>query len=497
MHAIESPTLLEASNQGIAYTLVGDLILSDELHQPANSAPRFTVLEKCGGPAVIDFSLTQSASVKNTRMSIHDAIRYHEAGRLREAERVYRTILGNEPQHPDALHLLGVLYSQIGEFDDAIEHIRAALRVDEDSVLFQSSLAQVYCRTGNLAQAAGILERVVAQQPDSFQAYSDLGAVLQESGDLERAIDAYRRSIELNPGLAVVHFNLGTALKAQSHASEALACVERAVALDPGRANFRATLAGYYLELDRPRAALDACHACLAIEPRNLTALTFKSIALDRLGDRESAAYIVDLDRLIKTRRIDTPAGYENVSEFNDALARYVCQHPTLKQDPANNATRFGKHTGNLLTDPGGPVPALVEVIEKAVVEYLDSLPREPSHPYLAYRPDDFKFTMWAVVMDSQGHQLAHMHPDGWVSGVYYVQLPESVRSASVDQHGWIEFGRPLPELTGSLQPEVRRVRPEEGLLVLFPSYFYHQTIPFDSTEQRICIAFDSIPGTR
>jgi tetratricopeptide (TPR) repeat protein len=427
-------------------------------------------------------------------MGIDDAIRHHEAGHLGEAERLYRSMLDAEPHHADALHLLGVLLTQVGQYDGAVENIQAALDVNRDSALFQSSLAQVFFRTGKFVEAIQMLERVVARQPDSFQAFSDLGAALQESGALDRAIEAYRRSIELNPSLAIVHFNLGTALKQQGGSADAIACVEKAVAMDPTQAGYSATLAGYYLEANEPAAALRLCRVSLSVAPRNLTALTFLSIALYRLGDRESAAEIVDFHRLIQHSRPAAPAGYESVSAFNDALANHVRSHPTLRSEPVNNATRYGKHTDNLLVNPSGPIPALAELIEKAVVDYLQSLPIDRRHPYLAHRPSGFKYTMWSVVMDSQGHQLPHLHPDGWVSGVYYVALPGAMHAATGGQDGWIEFGRPLRELMGSLEPEVETVRPEEGMLVLFPSYFYHQTIPFESAEQRICIAFDAVP---
>jgi len=427
-------------------------------------------------------------------MAIQDAIRHHEAGRLQEAQRLYRTILEREPRHPDALHLLGVLFGQIGRYEDAVAHIEAALAVDPNSAMFQSSLAQVLTRAGRLADAAAILEQVVAREPQSFQAFSDLGAVLQESGELDRAIEAYRRAISINAQAAVVHFNLGTALKQQDRTREALTSVERAVTIDRSQAHFHMTLAGYYLEVGDPQAALQSCLACLDLQPRNLMALTFKSIALARLGDEQGAARIVDLDGLIEQRQMPVPRGYESISQFNDVLARYVLEHPTLKRDPLNNATRFGRHTDNLLENPGGPIPALIESVNGAVADYLESLPRDPEHPYLGHRPGGFRYTMWSVVMDSQGHQLPHMHPQGWVSGVYYVKLPESVRRARSQQDGWIEFGRPLSELAGPLQPAVRSIRPQEGLLVLFPSYFYHQTIPFHSSEQRICVAFDALP---
>ena len=400
-------------------------------------------------------------------MTIQDAIRHHEAGRLHEAQRIYRSILEREPRDPDALHLLGVLLGQVGRYDEAVARIEAALALDPDSPLFQSSLAPVHTRAGRLAEAAAILER---------------------------AIDAYRRAIAINPGVAVVHFTLGTALKNQNRTREALESVERAVAMDGSQAHFRMTLAGYYLEAGDPSAALESCRACLELEPRNLMALTFESIALARLGDEKGARRIVDLDGLIEQREMPVPRGFQDIAEFNDALAAYVLDHPTLKRDPANNATRFGRHTDNLLDNPGGPIPALIERVDAAVAAYLGGLPRDPDHAYLAHRPAGFRYTMWSVVMDSQGHQLPHMHPEGWVSGVYYVKLPECMRRADSEKDGWIEFGRPLAELAGPLEPAVRTIRPREGMLVLFPSYFYHQTIPFRSSEQRICVAFDAVP---
>lgn len=446
---------------------------------------------------MIEFSGIRSAKAKSIRMSIDDAIRLHEAGRLREAEHLYRSMLDAEPRHPDALHLLGVLLTQVGEYGAAVEHIQAALKVDRESALFRSSLAQAYFRAGRLAEAVQTLQDVVAQRPDSFQAFSDLGAALQESGQPERAIEAYRRAIALNPDLAVVHFNLGTALKQGGCTAEAIASVERAIALDPTGGGYFATLAGYQLEAGNPEAALGACRACLAIAPRNLTALTFMSIALARLGDTEAASRIVDLDRLIHQRILQPPPGYAGMAAFNEALAEHVRSHPTLEKEPGNNATRHGKHTGNLLADPSGPIPAFARLVESAVTDYLRTLPVEPGHPYLAHRPKDFRLMMWSVVMESQGHQLAHMHPDGWVSGVYYVALPAVIGKDPRSRDGWIEFGRPLPELMGPWRPEVRALRPEEGMVVLFPSYFYHETIPFESTEQRICIAFDAVPRFR
>ena len=70
----------------------------------------------------------------NPQQSIQDAVRHHQAGRLLEAEKLYRRILMGEPRNADAMHLLGVLYGQSGRRDEAIRSINAALIVRPDDV---------------------------------------------------------------------------------------------------------------------------------------------------------------------------------------------------------------------------------------------------------------------------------------------------------------------------------------------------------------------------
>jgi len=98
---------------------------------------------------------------------------------------------------------------------------------------------------------------------------------------------------------------------------------------------------------------------------------------------------------------------------------------------------------------------------------------------------------MWAVVMDTEGHQLPHIHPAAWLSGVYYVELPRTLGAGGDDVAGWIEFGLPPEELQDTKAPPVRLLRPVEGAVYLFPSFLYHRTIPFGGDGRRISIAFD------
>ena len=178
------------------------------------------------------------------------------------------------------------------------------------------------------------------------------------------------------------------------------------------------------------------------------------------------------------------------MGEFNQALAEHILAHPTLVVAPTSHATRQGRHTGELLAEPKGPVAGLEARINEAVAAYIRALPQDPDHPFLANPPERWRLTAWSVVLEAQGHQVPHIHP-AWLSGVYYVKVPQVVASDEARRAGWIEFGRPNPQIPATVEPEIRAYRPEEGLMVLFPSYFYHHTVPFETGEQRISIAFD------
>jgi len=385
--------------------------------------------------------------------------RYHQAGRVVEAERLYREALEREPEHAEALHLLGVVAIQAKRYEVAVQSIG----------------------------------RATAADPSNADYLANLGMALAGAGRPEEAIGAYRRALALDPAHANAWYNLGGASRALGRLADAVEALEQAVSLEPAAVEVRAHLAALLLEQGAVRKAIAECERCLEHEPGNRLALGYKAMALDRLGDRQGARFLVDLERLIVPLRVAAPESFADIGALNRALAEHVRTHPTLGTDETGKATRFGHQTGDLLLEPKGPMAAFERLIHRAVAHYLARLPQDPAHPYLARAPRRWRLDVWGVVLDSQGHQAPHMHGDGWVSGVYYVALPEAVKAGG-DQAGWIEFGRPPAELQPAPEPEVRRVRPEEGVMLLFPSYVHHRTVPFTSEEQRISIAFDAVP---
>jgi hypothetical protein len=215
-----------------------------------------------------------------------------------------------------------------------------------------------------------------------------------------------------------------------------------------------------------------------------------RAIALFELGDQAALNELVDLDRLIKPAHIGTVDGFPSLQVLNAALATHVANNITLHED---RTTVHGLDTGEILESSEPCVVALKRFIYGQIEARLRDLP-EPRHPVAANAPRRWGTQSWGVKMWRQGYQVSHIHQKAWLSGVYYVQMPEVVREDQVGHEGWIEFGRGPEHMYKRGLPPLRLIRPVEGMMLSFPSYFWHRTIPFDdASRDRICIAFDVI----
>ena len=446
-------------------------------------------------------------------------------GRLAEAEASYRHALDLEPGYAEAAKNLGGLYAERGQYEAAADCFLAAAQARPDDADAHNRLGRmpehlnrfdaavdafgraIDCRPefmvahanlGNLqkllgrpGESAACFQRAIVLEPDIAELRVNLGTALKAAGRLDEAADAYRAALALDPGLAEAHRGLGITLADLGRDDEAEAALLRAIEHDPDAAAPHHNLAELLLRRGDAAAALAACDDCLAVDPGNSQALAVKAAALDERGARAAVRALVDLDQLVATTRFDAADGFSDMAAFNAALADHVCNHPTRSFEPPNKATRRGTQTRELLVEPKGPVAALERMIIGAVEDYLGILPAMAAHPFAAATPSDWWLTAWATILDSGGHQAPHIHPAAWLSGVYYVQVPSAVTADDPGHAGWIEFGRPDPGYNATVEPDVRLIRPEPGRIVLFPSYFYHRTLPFEASDYRISIAFD------
>lgn len=416
------------------------------------------------------------------------------SGRAEDAAQAFRQVLRLQPGNASALVNLGGALRRSGQHDAAEDAYRQALAAQPRLAAAHFGLGTTQAARQRLEQAEASFRSAAALQPDHLPTRNNLADVLLRQGRAEEALQAFEAIRRRDPAFPRIDYQLGTALQAMGrHADSALA-FRRALGKDGGDLDALNNLCIALLRAGDPAAALAASEDYLRQSPANRKPLAYKAAALVELGRRDEAAQLLDFERLVLHHRPATAAGDTSPPDFLARLAERLRAHPGLRFEPAGKSTVGGHQTGELL-DPADPLLArLGEVIRGGVEAYMRHLrTRMPGHPYTASLPQKWKLGTWAVVLHSQGHQGPHFHPDGYISGVYYVSLPADMGEAGAEA-GAIEFGRTDSAFGGTQAPMVATVAPQEGLMLLFPSYLYHRTLPFRSAAPRISVAFDVLP---
>ncbi len=142
---------------------------------------------------------------------LENALRHHQAGRLTDADRIYRQILTIDAHHPDSLHLLGMIAYQSGRLEAAVEMIRRAIAVNEKGASYHSNLGNVFQALGRVDEAAASYARALTLRPDSAEIHTNLGNVLQAQCKLDEALACHQRALALKPELTEARYNLGLA----------------------------------------------------------------------------------------------------------------------------------------------------------------------------------------------------------------------------------------------------------------------------------------------
>lgn len=220
------------------------------------------------------------------------AIELHRAGNLLAALPLYQTVLAQDQDNADALHLLGVLHHQQGDQAKAIELISRAVAIRPGAFAFHANLAEAYRLQGQFDRAIGCCRMALALEPNYPEALCNLGASLQGQGKQAEAIDHFRRALALVPDFAVAHNNLGIALRETGEPDAALEHFRRAVALDPSFAAAQTNLGQMLLDRGEAEAALPHCQEAVRLQP-NIAAMHHNLgnalRALDRFVDARAA----------------------------------------------------------------------------------------------------------------------------------------------------------------------------------------------------------------
>jgi thioredoxin-like negative regulator of GroEL len=327
-----------------------------------------------------------------------------------------------------------------------------------------------------LAQAW--LARESAEGDAGARAAADRALALVEHDDERAAALALRAKAETRMG----------------ETDTARATLTEALALDPHNKDACKRLATIMLaagETDAVLALYDDLAAKGAAHARLFTA---KALAHARRDEREQVRSVMGADDFFRAAKLSPPPGWDSIEEFNAALAEQLLAHPGLRFDRYGTASELTWRIDSPLSRAAPLVKVLLDHIADAINAHVEAV-GGADHPWAAARPSDAILRAWCVITESDGFETWHVHQFGWLSGAYYVRVPDSIARGNSNA-GCIAFG--LPEDVAGEEAAAAYgtnvVRPQDGLCLMFPSHTYHRTYPHGMRDRRICVAFDLKP---
>jgi protein O-GlcNAc transferase len=201
------------------------------------------------------------------REQLELGLSYQQAGRLAEAEGIYREILSRHRDHLDALHLLGILATQMDRKDEAVALLQRAVERHPDFADAHVNLGIALVSLGQFEAAIAAFRRAIEFKPGAVQTHINLGNALKLNGQLDDAIKCYRQAIWLKPDFAEAHFSLAKALRNKGRLEEALAAFRETVRLNPEDAGAHANLGGVLNNLGRLDEAIASLREAIRLKP--------------------------------------------------------------------------------------------------------------------------------------------------------------------------------------------------------------------------------------
>lgn len=259
----------------------------------------------------------------------------------------------------------------------------------------------------------------------------------------------------------------------------------------PGDRTILTTFANDCLTRGNAEVLIPVCWTAIDKGVGSTLHFAYLSAALSLAGRTSEVYCLMDPARFC--RRIELAS--EQVD--NEELAAAILTHPDLAPSPEIKPTQGQNLRLEGLAGLKHPaIRNLLAIVRREIDAYLADCLRTP-HPLLAYRPKAALLQGWGLVLSNDGHEITHIHPRGWLTVVYYVRTPKGPRQQpeSDAPPGSLTFG-PWPPSIAETLPEFPRwhQEPQEGTLLIFPSFFGHGTVPTGVDAPRICVALDVIP---
>lgn len=378
-----------------------------------------------------------------------------------------------------------------GRYDEAEAAFREAIKRKPDMAITHRDLADlIWMRTGDVAAASEVLDAAIRRFPGDPALRIVKAKLLDFAGDGAGGYEAILPAVsgpDADPFADVSAAQIVMMMdpaRARRHA-------ERALSRAPDNPMILAVSAEASLAAGLPDEAARRAQTLRDLAPNDQQAIGLLATAWRMMGDPRYGA-LYDYDAFVKPRRLDTPQGWPSLDAWLADMTTALNSLHNLETHPLGQSLRQGTQTSQSLDRSPDPViRGLFEAIHGPILRHIEALGRGRD-PLRSRATGKYRLNgSWSVRLKPGGRHVNHMHPKGWLSSACYIALPDAIETG---REGWIGFGEPGVPIQPKLEAE-HWVKPEPGMLVLFPSYMWHGTVPFGGDQPRLTCAFDVVPA--
>lgn len=411
-----------------------------------------------------------------------------------EAEVEIRRCMAEGARSTEAAFILARSLMGQGRHDEAEAQLRIVVQAQPHHLTAQRNLAElVWMQTGDAKAACIELDAALHEQPRLRALRIAKAQVLLGARQAPEALAEIEAGLAREP-LAVDLLNAAATVALEFDGARALGFAKRALAVAPEDRGSITAFGKALLATGDARPALDIAMKLQAAYPADGQAVALQADAMRMLGD-EHYRELLDYSHFVRATFLDTPRGWPDLATYVAELQLALERAHVLKAHPIGNSLRQGSQI-ELLPERSSEaaIRAFPVAIDGPIRRYIEAL---GSGKGIMQRRNTGHYRVsgaWSVRLRPHGFHVNHYHPEGWISSACYLHIPPAVERAGGE--GWLKFGETAFPTTPALGPEYF-LKPEPGLLALFPSYMWHGTVPFSgsATESRLTVAFDVVPA--
>jgi tetratricopeptide (TPR) repeat protein len=449
--------------------------------------------EQQGALEIVEGLLSQAP--ENVELLLRRGRLLRELGFSKQAIETLAPFAEQLAQHPEYLYLMACLNYDEDHPDETEKLLLATLDIQPNNLDAHQVLNQLYWEEQRDQDFLASYQRLRdANQYDVAARMSELTSLFNAK-QLDRAAELIQEGRRLDGDLPQYLHAEGALASRRSDLDSAERLLRLAAQQGPSLPRWQLDLASVLIKQGNYQEALDQLQPLLKMVPDNQELWAYIGLCW-RLMEDEKYHWLYDLEHLVDYRPLPIPANYDSSEHFFSALQRSLKTLHKSARQPLDQSVDGGTQSmGNLFAQHDPVIQDYKRALTTRVQHYLDGLPKgDSSHPFYRRLTGQFRFSgAWSVCLSGEGFHTNHIHPEGWLSGPCYINVPSICRPDDPEQKGWVTMGETSLDLK-EREHTALALCPEQGMSLLFPSYMWHGTRKFGGGEERITAPCDVMP---